>query len=84
MWTGVNEAHDEHNFGGMFDKRVFIPSFDDGVWTPDTSFMWTSLMYSAIKICIISQILAKKKLLQNELTQWVCNLSNYTVRSLDI
>jgi len=54
LWTGTSEEHDENDFGGLLDKRVFIPSFDDGVWAADISFMWTSLMYSAINICIIS------------------------------
>lgn len=31
LWTGANEEHDENDFGGLFDKRVFVPSFDDGV-----------------------------------------------------
>lgn len=68
LWIGVDEEHDVHDFGGLLDKRVFVPSFDDRVWAPDTSFMWTSLMYSAIQICIISQILTKKSL-RNEWTQ---------------
>lgn len=54
LWTAASEEHDENDFGGLFDKRVFIPSFDNGVWAADRSFMWTSLMYSAINICIIS------------------------------
>lgn len=39
LWTCASEEHDGNDFGGLFDKRVFIPSTEDGVWAADTSFM---------------------------------------------
>lgn len=52
---GANPGHKVPDFGGLADKRGLTPSLDGRVCDVDSSFKWTSVIYSVIfKICIIT------------------------------